>query len=72
MIENDVIYINMMTNDDLKRIMGDTLTTENKINSVMMVCKNATSDWAKNYWFRVWQKLCVKYDRMDLYRANLH
>ena len=72
MSKNDVILVDMMHTVDLKRIMGDSKTTETKINNVMLVCKNATSDWAKEYWFNVWQKLCVKYGRTDLYNKHLH
>jgi len=24
---------------------------------------NAQSEWAKNYWYKVWKKLCTKYNR---------
>ena len=71
-MSEEVLILGMITSEDLKRLMGNKLETENRINKVMETCKNSTTDWAKNYWFRVWQKLCVKYDRMDLYRANLH
>ena len=62
----------MLTNDDIKRIMGTKLQTERKINTVMETCKNAKTDWAKNYWFNVWKQLCTKYGRQDLYNQNLH
>lgn len=62
----------MLTNDDIKRIMGDKIQIERKINTVMETCKNAKTDWAKNYWFNVWKQLCKKYGRSDLYNANLH
>ena len=62
----------MMDTVDLERIMGNKLETERKINAVMLTCKNATSDWAKDYWFNVWKKLCQKYGRTDLYNAHLH
>ena len=62
----------MLTNEDIKRIMGTKLQTEKKINAVMETCKNAKTDWAKNYWFNVWKQLCTKYGRQDLYNQNLH
>ena len=71
-MSKEVLILRMITSEDLKRLMGNKLETENRINKVMETCKNSTTDWAKNYWFSVWQKLCIKYDRMDLYRANLH
>lgn len=72
MSKDNVIYVDMMHNIDLKRIMGDRKTTEHKINVVMETCRNAKTDWAKNYWFNVWKQLCTKYGRIDLYNANLH
>ena len=62
----------MFSEVDIARIMGDVNQTERKIMSVMNTCKNAKSDWAKNYWFGVWSKLCKKYNREDLYRKHLH
>lgn len=67
-----VIILRMITSEDLKRLMGDKTEIEEKLNKVMETCKNATSDWAKNYWYNVWYKLCEKYDRMDLYRKHQH
>ena len=72
MSKNGVILVDIMHTVDLKRIMGDTQTTEQKILAVINVCKQATSEWAKNYWFDVFVKLCKKYDRMDLYNKHLH
>ena len=35
-------------------------------------CKRSTTDWSKNYWFNVFQKLCKKYDEMDYFRKQIH
>jgi hypothetical protein len=72
MPKNSVIILDMMHTIDLKRIMGDTVQTEKKINAVMDTCKNSTTDWAKNFWFNVWKQLCTKYGRTDLYNKHLH
>jgi len=62
----------MLSEVDIKRIMGNKVQTERKIYAVMETCKNAKTDWAKNYWFNVWKQLCIKYGRQDLYNQNLH
>ena len=35
-------------------------------------CKRALTDWSKNYWFSVFQKLCKKYDEMEYFRKTIH
>jgi len=62
----------MMTETDIYRLIGNKTKIENLINNAVKACKNSTSDWAKNYWFSVFEKLCKKYDRSDLYRKHLH
>ena len=71
-MSDKMLLLRMITKEDLKRIMGDSHQTEKIILNGMNTCKNASTDWAKNYWFSVWHKLCVKYDRMDLYRKHIH
>jgi len=62
----------MLSEVDIKRIMGNKVQTERKIYAVMETCKNSKTDWAKNYWFNVWKQLCIKYGRQDLYNQNIH
>ena len=71
-MKQEVLILRMITEQDLKRVMGDKVKTENILMRVMETCKNSTSDWAKNYWYNVWAKLCEKYGRMDLYRKHQH
>jgi len=69
--KGDIVY-NMMTENDLLRVMGNKNKIERLINNAVTACKNASSDWAKNYWFGVWKELCHKYGRTDLYNKHLH
>ena len=62
----------MMTKEDIHRLIGDKTKVEKLISNAVETCKNAQTDWAKNYWFGVWKKLCEKYGREDLYRKDLH
>ena len=62
----------MMTLEDINRITDTDTKIERLINNAVTACKGSTSDWAKNYWFGVFTKLCRKYKRMDLYRKHLH
>ena len=42
------------------------------INNALDRCKNAQSNWAKNFWFNVWKKLVQKYGTRREYELNLH
>ena len=35
-------------------------------------CKRAETNWSKNFWFSVFQKLCKKYDEMEYFRKTIH
>ena len=61
-----------MTLEDINRITDTDTKIERLINNAVTTCKGSTSDWAKNYWFGVFERLCKKYDRDDLYRKHLH
>jgi len=64
----------MITIDDIKRLNLPSLTPDQirRIANAETVCKNAKTDWAKNYWFNVLNKLCEKYDVMDYFRKVIH
>ncbi len=55
----------------LKLIPTKELQTR-RIKKAEEACKNAVTDWSKNYWFSVFQKLCKKYDQMDYFRKTIH
>jgi arylamine N-acetyltransferase len=42
------------------------------IQNAERACKNAQSDWAKNYWFSVFEQLCKKYNMMNYYIKAIH
>jgi hypothetical protein len=64
----------MITIDDIKRLQLPKLTPDQirRINNAEVTCKNATTDWAKNFWFNVFQKLCKKYGCEDYFRKAIH
>ena len=64
----------MITTIDIKRLQLPKLTADQirRINNAEITCKNATTDWAKNYWYNVFSKLCKKYDCMDYFRKVIH
>ena len=44
-----------------------------RITNAEMACKRADSDdWAKNYWFNVFKKLCKMYGQLDYFRKQIH
>ena len=65
-------YESMITIDDINRLYGGKETQERLINSAAKARSNAQSDWAKNFWFSVFSKLCKKFGRTDLYNKHLH
>jgi hypothetical protein len=62
----------MMTLNDIERITNSKEKVERLINNAVTACKNAKTDWAKDFWFGVFTKLCTKYKRTDLYNKHLH
>ena len=64
----------MLTTIDIKRLQLPKLTPDQirRINNAEVTCKNATTNWAKNYWYNVFQKLCKKYGCVDYLRMTIH
>ena len=64
----------MLTTIDIKRLQLPKLTPDQirRINNAEVTCKNATTNWAKNYWYNVFAKLCKKYGCDDYFRKNIH
>ena len=64
----------MLTTIDIKRLQLPKLTTDQirRINNAEVTRKNATTDWAKNYWYNVFAKLCKKYGCDDYFRKTIH
>jgi hypothetical protein len=64
----------MITTIDIKRLQLPKLTADQirRINNAETTCKNATTDWAKNFWYNVFAKLCKKYGCDDYFRKTIH
>ena len=64
----------MLTTIDIKSLQLPKLTPDQirRINNAEVTCKNATTNWAKNYWYNVFQKLCKKYGCEDYFRKTIH
>ena len=64
----------MLTTIDIKRLQLPKLSPDQirRINNAEVTCKNATTNWAKNYWYNVFQKLCKKYGCEDYFRKTIH
>lgn len=67
----------MMTKIDIERLAMTSLTnltTEQlrRITNAENACRNSMSDWAKDYWFNIFQTLCKKYGAMEYFRKVIH
>ena len=64
----------MITTDDIKRLQLPKLLPDQikRLSNAENACRNSTSNWAKEYWFNVFQKLCKKYDCMDYFRKVIN
>ena len=60
----------MLTSKDIERIFNSKEIK--RIDNARRACKEATTNWAKNYWFNVFEKLCKKYGHMDIFRRDIH
>ena len=58
-----MLYNEVMITEDLK---------DRRIKNAETACRNARTDWAKDFWYNVFSKLCKKYDRMDYFRKTIH
>ena len=45
---------------------------DRRIKNAEKACRDSRSDWAKNFWYNVFSKLCKKYDRMDYFRKTVN
>lgn len=67
----------MMHENDIKRLQMPSLAhlTTIQVRRIMnaeSACKNSLSDWAKDYWFNIFQILCKKYEAMEYFRKVIH
>ena len=45
---------------------------DRRIENAEKACRDSVTDWAKNFWFGVFSKLCKKYDREDYFRKTIN
>ena len=45
---------------------------DKRINNAETACRNARTDWAKDYWFGVFSKLCKMYNRENHFRKTIN
>jgi hypothetical protein len=65
----------MITINDIKRLGLPTNLTPDQIRRISnaeITCQNATTDWSKDYWFKVFRKLCEEYKCMNYFRKAIH
>jgi|TARA_B110000977_G_scaffold60047_1_gene81550 hypothetical protein len=45
---------------------------DKRIANAEWACREAGTDWAKDYWFGVFSKLCEMYNRQEHFRKVIH
>lgn len=45
---------------------------DRRIKNAEKACRDSRSDWAKNYWYGVFKKLCIMYNREDYFRKVIN
>ena len=45
---------------------------DKRINNAETACRGAKTDWAKNFWFGVFSKLCKMYNREEYFRKTIN
>ena len=58
-----MLYNESMITEDLK---------DRRIKNAETACRNARTDWAKDFWYNVFSILCKKYDREDYFRKVIN
>ena len=58
-----MLYNEVMITEDLK---------DRRIKNAETACRNARTNWAKDFWYNVFSKLCKKYDREDYFRKVIN
>jgi hypothetical protein len=58
-----MLYNEVMITESLK---------DRRIKNAETACRNARTDWAKDFWYNVFSKLCKKYDREDYFRKVIN
>lgn len=64
----DDIGGDMVTSEDVKRVMGDTNTLRLKMDKLANACKTAPNNEMKKIWFDHLGKFAKKFNMMDYYK----
>ena len=67
----------MMTEADIERLKDVSLAHLDvdqirRLTNAENQCKIAETNWSKEYWYNVFQKLCEKYGAMNYFRKVIH
>ena len=68
--KSDILYY-MITSADIDRIISPDLQMR-RIKNAENRCKNAQTDWGKDFWYKTFKALCEKYDKMTYFRKAIH
>ena len=58
-----MLYNEVMITESLK---------DRRIKNAETACRNARTNWAKDFWYNVFSKLCKLYDREDYFRKTIN
>ncbi len=58
-----MLYNEVMITESLK---------DRRIKNAETACRNARTNWAKNFWFNVFSKLCKMYGREAYFRKTIN
>ena len=45
---------------------------DRRIKNAEKACRDSRSDWAKNFWYNVFSKLCKMYGQEDYFRKTIN
>ena len=64
----------MITLEDIRRTKLPHLSPiqVKRLTNAENCCRNVMSNWAKGFWFGVFEKLCEKYNCMNYFRGTIH
>ena len=58
-----MLYNEIMIRESLK---------DRRIKNAETACRNARTDWTKDFWYNVFSKLCKKYGREEYFRKTIN
>ena len=58
-----MLYNEIMISEELK---------DRRIRNAEKACRDARTDWTKDFWYNVFSKLCKKYSRMEYFRKVIN